>query len=68
MRLSANVPARTMMSESCRRTAFHYWLVDQEQPYVMISPSASVAGAKESLQVTFDGRVTRVEKIRTVSN
>ena len=66
MKLSQKFPARTVMADSCRRTAFRFWLADQEDPQVMISPSASIAEAKESLQVTFDGRVVKVEQIRKV--
>ena len=67
MKLHHKILSRTVIADSCRRTAFRFWLADQEDPQVMISPSASIAEAKESLQVTFADCVVRVERIRKAS-
>ena len=63
MKLSQKIRARTVLSESCRRTAFHYWLDGEAQPWVMISGSASVTEAEETLRARFGDRLVRAERI-----
>ena len=67
MNLLTSIPARTMMSDSCRRTAFNYWLVGEAQPSVMISGSGSVDEAEETLRARFGDSFVRAEHIGTGS-
>ena len=57
--------ATNVVSECCtERGVFKFWLADDEHPGVMIAGSASIEDAEQSLQVTFGGRVTRVERLK----
>ena len=49
------------------RTAFNYWLADQEYPNVAIFESSSLVEAEQTLRTRFGGRVVKVERLSAAS-
>ena len=63
MNLNTKIPARTVMAKLRKRSVFNFWVGDDEHPSVFIAGVTSIEDAEQSLQATFGGRVSRVERL-----
>ena len=68
MKLTQKIHAQTVLSESCERAAFKYWMVGQKDPHILICGSPNLAIAAKILLDKFGDRFDRAELIRAEGN
>ena len=55
------------MNKQQTQTVFHYWLVGEQQPRVMISVSSSLLEAEKTLEQKFGDRIVKVVRLSVTS-